>query len=67
MTATAILELFNLASLLVEKILPIMTKALEGGEIPVAQQQELKGKIEALKAKLTAGELGSHWTTPDRE
>lgn len=66
MSAAAILQLVNLATLLIEEVVPHLTKALKSGEISVEQQQELKGKIAALKAKLEADDLGSQWEIPDR-
>ena len=66
MSAAAILQLINIASLLVEQIIPQLTAALKAGEISVDQQQALKEKIAALKEKLETRELGSHWDVPDR-
>ena len=66
MSAIAILELFNLATLLVEKVIPLLSTALKSGEISVEKQEELKKKVADLRAKLEEGELGSHWEVPDR-
>jgi hypothetical protein len=67
MSTVAILELFNLATLLVEKVIPLLSDALKSGEVSVEKQAELKAKVAELRAKLESGELGSHWDVPERE
>lgn len=53
--------LINASLALVEKLLPRLADALKTGQITPAQQQELRDRYAALRAKADAAFAGPEW------
>ncbi len=53
--------LINAALTLIEKLLPIIGRAVQQGEITPAQQQETRDKYLALCARADAAFAGPEW------
>lgn len=61
MNTAQILALFAAATELIEAIIPALRDALAGGVVSAERQLAIRAKVDLLREKLEAGDLGDHW------